>query len=265
MAELGIFPFGEPVRKVEQTDRSRKRVFVLGVYSSAVHAEWLASDGRRLVTALAVCSEPDIFWRGEGAAELISRIRVPERVGRLVPAAARLNGPSGIALDDRILAPMGLARSDAWLCDLVCHSCVNPRQGTAIARTYLPLLGEHGLPIPSVPPVPRVLADSARRAEILGELLESGAEMLIVLGDQPLRWFLRPLAQTPSRLADFGALPHEYGRPHAVTLGGREIAVVPLAHPRQIARLGGSSQRWFDRHARWMRESARALARAATS
>jgi len=234
-------------------------VFVLGVYSSAVHAQWIGPGGKRLVTALAVCSEPDIFWRGEGAAELISRIAVAEGAGRLIPAAARLNGPSGVALDDRILAPMGLARSDAWLCDLVCHSCLNPRQDAALRRTYLPLVSSHGLPMPSVPPVPRVLADSARRAEILGELLESGAEVLIALGDQPLRWFLRPLVQTHSRLADFGELPHEYGRPHTVTLGGREIAVVPLAHPRQIARLGSSSQRWFDRHARWMRESARSL------
>ena len=259
MADVGTFPFGEAVRKVEQADRTRKRVFVLGVYSSAVHAQWLGPDGKRLVTALAVCSEPDIFWRGEGAAELISRIPVPERVGRLVPAAAGLNGPSGIALDECILGPIGLARSDAWLCDLVCHSCLNPSQEAAIRRTYLPLVSSHGLPMPSVPPVPRVLADSARRAAILGEFLESGAEVLIVLGDQPLRWFLRPLAQTPARLAEFGELPQEYGRPHAVSLGGRDIVVVPLAHPRQIARLGSSSHDWYERHARWMQESARSL------
>src|SRR5689334_13096355 len=112
MGDVGIFPFGEPVRKVEQADRSAKRVFVLGVYSSAVHAQWLDADGRRLVNALAVCSEPSIFWRGEGAGELISRIRVPPGLGRLVPAPVRFNGPSGVALDDHILSPMGLTRSD---------------------------------------------------------------------------------------------------------------------------------------------------------
>jgi hypothetical protein len=38
---IGTSPFGQPVRKVEQIDRSAKRVFVLGVYASAVHAKWL--------------------------------------------------------------------------------------------------------------------------------------------------------------------------------------------------------------------------------
>jgi hypothetical protein len=259
MDEVGVFPFGEPVRRVEQMDRSRKRVFVLGVYSSAVHAEWLGANGKRLVNALAVCSEPDIFWRGEGAAELISRIRVPPDLGRLVPAPARFNGPSGVALDELILSPMGLVRSDAWLCDLVCHSCLNPQQEAAVRRAYLPLARSHGLSVPSVPTVPRVLADSERRAAILGELMESDAEVLVVLGDQPLRWFLRPLARAHPRLADFGATPAAYGRAHPVTVGGREIAVVPLAHPRQIARLGRSSQRWFDLHAHWMSDVARTL------
>lgn len=32
------YPFGEEVHKVVQQDRSPKKVFVLGVYASAVHA-----------------------------------------------------------------------------------------------------------------------------------------------------------------------------------------------------------------------------------
>ena len=39
------FPFGQPVRRVEQQDRAPKRVFVLGVYASAVHARWIDVDG----------------------------------------------------------------------------------------------------------------------------------------------------------------------------------------------------------------------------
>jgi hypothetical protein len=34
------FPFGETVRPLVQQDRSPKKVFVLGVYASAVHARW---------------------------------------------------------------------------------------------------------------------------------------------------------------------------------------------------------------------------------
>lgn len=44
MNELGTFPFGNPIRKVEQKDRTPKKVFVLGTYSNAVNVRWFASD-----------------------------------------------------------------------------------------------------------------------------------------------------------------------------------------------------------------------------
>ena len=43
----GTFPFGEPLRPVVQIDRGPKDVFVLGVYSSAVHARWVGADTSR--------------------------------------------------------------------------------------------------------------------------------------------------------------------------------------------------------------------------
>jgi hypothetical protein len=65
---VGTFPFGQPITVVEQQDREPRRIFVLGVYASAVHAQWKDAAGRTVVRALAVASEPYIFWRGEGAA-----------------------------------------------------------------------------------------------------------------------------------------------------------------------------------------------------
>lgn len=120
------FPFGEPVRKVVQADRGPKKVFVLGVYASAVHARWIGLNGKQMVAALAVASEPCIFWTGDGAEGIIEKIQIPGKLGKLVPANRRFNGPSGIALDEKILGPLDLERRDAWLCDLVPHSCVNP-------------------------------------------------------------------------------------------------------------------------------------------
>ena len=38
---IGSFPFGRPVRKVCQKDRTQKKVFVLGVNASAAHAQWV--------------------------------------------------------------------------------------------------------------------------------------------------------------------------------------------------------------------------------
>ncbi len=134
VATRGCFPFGQPVRIVEQADRTPKDVFVLGVYSSAVHARWRDARGKQVVAALAVASEPVIFWRGEGAAEIIDRIDVPKEVGRLEPAASNLNGPSGRALDELYLGPLGITREHAWLCDLVPSSGKNPGQAKAIAR-----------------------------------------------------------------------------------------------------------------------------------
>ena len=65
MSNVGTFPFGQPVLRVVQRDRGPKRVFVLGVYASAVHARWIGPDGRQRIGAVAVASEPEIFWRGD--------------------------------------------------------------------------------------------------------------------------------------------------------------------------------------------------------
>ncbi len=246
------FPFGQPLQELRQDDRSPKKVFVLGVYASAVHARWIGPDGRDAVRALAVASEPYIFWRGEGADALISRISIPSAAGRLVPADPQFNGPSGSALDEKFLRPLGLTRDQAWLSDLVPHSCANESQAKAIQRVYLPLAAQHGLPIPSIPSVPEELADAPRRAAILEELRESQASVLILLGDQPIRWFLRFFDSRWSRLSDFGA----YGRLHATKIDGKDWQVLPLVHPRQAGRLGFSSAHWFEEHERWAKTAA---------
>ncbi|MBN1484318.1 MAG: hypothetical protein JXA37_06305, partial [Chloroflexia bacterium] len=114
MQPVGTFPFGEPVRIVQQQDRNPKQAFVLGVYASAVHARWVGPGDRLRVRALAVASEPEIFWRGDGAAEIIADIPIPPDLGRLAPAAPSFNGPSGRALDEHFLRPLGLRREQAW-------------------------------------------------------------------------------------------------------------------------------------------------------
>jgi len=98
-----VFPFGSQLQKVEQIDKSPKKVFVLGVYASAVHAKWIGVDGKTKVNALAVASEPYIFWKGEDAEKIIDKIPIPEKLGKLIPADKRFNGPSGIALDELFL------------------------------------------------------------------------------------------------------------------------------------------------------------------
>jgi uracil-DNA glycosylase len=239
---IGSFPSGQSIRKVTQTDRTPKRVFVLGVYASAVHARWIGQDGKTRIAALAVASEPEIFWTGEGSEQLIATITPPNTIGTLKSAGQNLNGPSGRALDKHILEPLGLTRKDAWLCDLVPHSCMNPGQEAALKR--------EGLPVPDWPRVPECLADAARRSEIMTELTTSEAQILITLGDLPLFWFARHLGSKP-RLSNYGADISHYGQAHTLSLPDRTITLIPLAHPRQIARLGAHSAHWASLHASW--------------
>ena len=260
MSSIGTFPFGQPVQEVVQTDRTPKVVFVLGVYASAVHARWMNMEGKTVVNALAVASEPYIFWRGEDAESIIQRIAMPKELGRLVPAKQEFNGPSGIALDNLILNPLGLERNQAWLCDLVPHSCVNPSQGKAIEREYLPIAHRYSLAEHSVPPVPNQLTNERRRKAILNEIVESEARLLILLGDKPIQWFLSYFDEHWNKLSDFGRDGLSYGQLHNTNLSGKKIRVLPLAHPRQIAKLGQSSAAWYELHNKWLQESASKVA-----
>ncbi|MHC1784936.1 MAG: hypothetical protein AB9891_19655 [Anaerolineaceae bacterium] len=261
MESMGTFPFGQPVKNVKQEDRFPKDVFVLGVYASAVHACWLNANNTPLIQALAVASEPYIFWRGENAESIIQKIFIPKELGRLLPAKKEFNGPSGLALDNLILNPLKLDRQKVWLCDLVPHSCANDAQRKAIAREYSPIVKKFGLAEHSVSQVPNPLIDENRRMEILDEFMESGAGTLILLGDQPIKWFLNYFIKHAYKLADFGRDGESYGRLHDVLIGDKVINVLPLAHPRQIAKLGQSSPVWYGLHEIWLKKTAGSVSR----
>ncbi len=229
----------------------------MGVYASAVHARWLDAGGNLLVRALAVASEPTIFWDGNDGKAIVGRIRVPPGAGSLEAADKSMNGPSGRALDEHFLAPLGLRRADAWLCDLVPHTCLNAGQARALAREYEPRANELGLPPVDLPPVPRVFADNTRRQEVLAELEESGARLIVLLGDEPIKhWLCAYDARRPT-LAAFGDSDDHYGLRHGINIAGSEYEVLPLAHPRQVAGLGFHSPRWRSRHEVWRRRSLR--------
>jgi hypothetical protein len=145
---------------------------VLGVYASAVHARWVDDKGHTIINALAVASEPGIFWRGDGAQDIVSQITVPPGAGRLVAAGRSLNGPSGIALEEGFLRPLGIDRWRAQLCDLLPESRCDPEQAAALEREYRPRMAPLDLPEYDFPPVPKALADEARVQEIIDEIRE---------------------------------------------------------------------------------------------
>lgn len=255
------FPFGQILTKVEQRDKTPKKAFVLGVYASAVHAKWVDKNGKQKVSALAVASEPSIFWTGDNAEEVISSIEVPEQLGKLtVPTDKRLNGPSGRALDNLFLQPLHLSRQDTWLCDLLPQSRVNEQQRKAIDTHYNDaVIEQYKLPKATVPNFDKAeLNSKIRREEIFKELEASQADTLILLGDLPIYWFLRFYSDERfTKLSEFGETNGTYGKPHQLKINGKHYNVVALCHPRQADRLGSSSPKWGQLHDYWTKNASR--------
>ena len=250
------FPFGQIVRPLKQEDRTPKKVFVLGVYASAVHARWI-KDGEVRSAAMAVASEPRIFWDGneEEARAIISQIKIPKELGHLEPASSHLNGPSAKVLDDDILAPLGFTRNDAWLCDLLPETRINKNQADMLEAKYNDYIKDYGLNEVTIPNRPTKFCDAQRCKEILAELKESQAELLVLLGDIPIAQFLNVVADVPYTTLQQYVDLYGYGNATDVSIDGRTIKVLPLAHPRQIGGLGFHSKDWFNKHQEWEAQS----------
>ena len=246
------YPFGEIVQPLVQKDRTAKQVFVLGVYASAVHARW-KKDGQIICQALAVASEPRIFWDGnlEEAKQIIASVKIPAELGTLEPAGRQLNGPSAKVLDENILAPLGYTREDAWLCDCLPETRINPSQAKVIKERYNPLMELYGLNPVTIPNRPSAFCDKKRAAEITEELMQSEACTLVLLGDIPIAQYLKKVADVPySTLGEYVDL-YGYGNATETVINGKIIKVLPLAHPRQIGALGAHSERWHQMHKAW--------------
>ena len=251
-----IFPFGQHLQPVTQQEQSPKKVFILGVYASAVHARWIGADSKTKIMALAVASEPYIFWRGDGAQDIIDKINVPKEAGRLIAAPPNLNGPSGNTLDKSFIEPLDLSRDDCWLCDIYPYSCMNPKQKAAVEREYMHLVEPMGLPLPNMPPEPSSEPGQERRDEILAELEASQAKTIVLLGDLPIKWWLRFYDDTWTALSDFGTDKNSYGQLHECRIGDNSYQILPLVHPRQAGRLGAHSGKWAELHEQWVKSRA---------
>ena len=129
------------LHKLVQEDKSPKKVLVLGVYASAVHARW-KKDGKIICQALAVASELRIFWDGndDEVKRIIDAVNIPMELGVLETAGKQLNGPSAKVLEQNILLSLGYTRADAWLGDCLPETRINQSQARAIKERYHPLI-----------------------------------------------------------------------------------------------------------------------------
>ena len=125
-----------------------------------------------------------------------------------------------------------------------------PWPGLGHTARICPGQAQHGLPTATVPLLDKNEADtSARRKQIMQELIHANAQRIVVLGDIPIQQFLRQLCNTPARnLAYITELAGGYGAPWRTQLDGRPVEVIGPCHSRQVARLGSSSAIRGPRH-----------------
>lgn len=247
------FPFGQELYSLVQENASPKKIFVLGVYASAVHTRW-KKEGQIICQALAVANEPRIFWNGNPieAKQIIDAIAIPKELGILEVAGRHLNGPSAKILEEKILAPLGYTRKDAWLCDCLPEARINSNQAKVIQKYYNPLIEQHGLNLVTIPKRPSVFCDKKRSIEITKELMQSEADLLILLGDIPIAQYLKKVSDVPySTLGEYVEL-YGYGNITETTIHGKNMNILPLAHPRQIGALGAHSEKWYTAHQEWV-------------
>ena len=81
--------------------------------------------------------------------------------------------------------------------------------------------------------------------------MQSGANLLVLLGDIPIAQYLKRVADVPySTLSEYVSL-YGYGAITNVTINDKTIKALPLAHPRQIGALGAHNEKWFLAHREW--------------
>jgi len=124
-------------------------MFILGAYPSALHVAWRPPAGKP-VRAMAVDNEPVPFWNGEREGEYIAQWKaaVGFRAGEwgTVAAAGKLNGSSGIWVDDNVLAPLGAGRDDVCISDCLDTYFSSDDGAARVADTYQPFAEGTGLP-----------------------------------------------------------------------------------------------------------------------
>ena len=250
MEKPGLFPFGEEVRILNQKDRSPKKFFVIGSYASAVHASWFDMSGKMISRALAVANEPEILWTGNSfeAMSIINRVNCPPDAGILSDPGKRMNGGVGRLFYLEVLKPLNILRSDVWFTLLIPFIVANKGQRKSLNR-YKRLCADFNLPESSILPsnIKSSLITEQRIKEILNELEESKAEVIITLGDLPLHHFIRLFDSGKVNLSAF----LKYGAVNKVEINNKIYKLLPLYHPKSGENIGSYTEKLIRIHQEW--------------
>ena len=186
-----IFPFGSISVKVEQKDKSPKKVFVLGSQAESVYAHLLDDKGKVKAMAVPVASEPFPFWNGEGASQFFQNISIPSEFEKLTPVNIKYNGRIGKSVDNWFLKPLGYKREDVWFCYLQPYARINPGKLKNLEKDYSPFSKGGHFPECTIPVFnPSEFHNKSRIQEIISELEQSQAQTIILIGEIPVKHFI---------------------------------------------------------------------------
>jgi len=267
------FPFGAPStrRPPRQPTEGQAKVAIVGAYPSALHVRWdlprwaAAEHGlAERVGALAVDVEPCVFWDGTAphASQLVADWKAavgfregdePDEHGH---AYAHMNGTSGRAVAERVLAPLDATPAQTFFTDVLPRFFVKtgpparPQQADRIRDVYTPFAELTGLPSSLLPqrPSPAQLVAQAIKDEgsrLRAELAEAYAPTLVTLGEEARAVVAEVADEASGAPLDPLYRDDSYGRAGAVRIGNYCAPWYALTHP------GNRSPAWTALHTRW--------------
>jgi hypothetical protein len=250
------FLFGRPVRNMRPIADGPRPLFVLGAYPSALHVRWHPPGSAKPIQAVAVDNEPEPFWTGERELDLIEEwkraVGFRDQWGAVF-ACGNSNGPSGLWVEKKVLAPLGLHRSSAWITD-----CLDTYFESAAAAVRLnapelvSVIEEYGIPRRqhrSHPSESGIVSEAKRShcERLRSELTEARPELILTLGNAALRVLGSLLEDGSDRISKLS--PQAYGQPLQARIHGRKARWIPLAHP-------AARKAYQDAHDAWVSSSA---------
>jgi hypothetical protein len=233
------FPFGQPVTPVRPRRAQVNELFVLGAYPSALHVLWQPDPGLR-IQALPVDNEPTSFWTGDDCLEQVnnwkSTVGWQAEWGHVAAAGKAFNGSSGRSVRVDVMEPLGSSLDRAWVTDCLdlyrMSSGVGKRLGDDVGAR-LGTIGRSATGLLPHPSEQQIVGEALahHRKRIAGELEQSGASLLVTLGNAALR----VLADLLGLSAIQKLTPDQsvYGRPVRAQFGGRDVVWYPVCHPGQ--------------------------------
>jgi hypothetical protein len=205
------------------------------------------------VRAIPVADEPEPFWDGGDELPRIAAWRAEVAFSPAwgdVQAVDELNGSSGAWVANEVLHPLRATRDDAWISD-----CLDTyRCSTGVRRAIDAVYRK----VECAPPLPHVsLPDHPSESEIVREALAAHRERLVneldraqpacvvTLGNAALRVF-RALPGIDVVAGDPGPKlrPDPYGLKAKITIAGRSVEWLPLAHPAAPKAYQAAHARW---------------------